>query len=88
MVRSNLQNDHNLNGNLIEKEEEVRSVRKKNDEFKKILNDKKLLDSVELTKSLEQAEKELQELKTKLEVIFIYLSLFVYRVTNFNVELK
>ena len=57
-----------LNSNLIEKEEEVRSVRKKNDEFKKILNDKKLLDSVELTKTLEQTEKDMQELKTKLEV--------------------
>lgn len=57
-----------LNSNLIDKEEEVRSVRKKNDEFKKILNDKKLLDSVELTKTLEQTEKDIQELKIKLEV--------------------
>lgn len=56
-----------LNSNLIDKEEEVRSVRKKNDEFKKILNDKKLLDSVELTKTLEQTEKDIQELKIKLE---------------------
>jgi hypothetical protein len=60
-----------LNSNLIEKEEEVRSVRKKNEEFKQILNDKKLLDSVELSKSLEQAEKDLQELKIKFDVNLI-----------------
>lgn len=57
-----------INSNLIDKEEEVRAVKKKNEEFKKILNDKKLIDSAELSKNLEQAEKELEELKTKLEV--------------------
>lgn len=56
-----------LSGVLIEKEEEIRSLKKKSDELRKVLNDKKLMDSVELTKQLEQAEKDMANLKHKCE---------------------
>jgi hypothetical protein len=43
-------------------------LKKKYSELKKILNDKKLLDSAELTKKLEQSEQELASYKQKTEV--------------------
>lgn len=57
-----------LNKVLIDKDEEIRQLKKKLDEFKKILNDKKLLDSAELSRRLEACEKELDTYKLKYEV--------------------
>lgn len=59
-----------LNKVLIDKDEEIRQLKKKLDEFKKILNDKKLLDSAELSRRLDVCEKELDSYKLKCEVIF------------------
>jgi chromosome segregation ATPase len=57
-----------ITGSLIEKDEEIRALKKKQEEFKQILNDKKLLDSVELAKKLDQANNSLSEYKKKIEV--------------------
>jgi len=57
-----------LTGNLMDKEEEIRAMKKKQDEYKQILNDKKLLDSAELAKKLEQANNSLNDYKKKTEV--------------------
>ncbi len=57
-----------ITGSLIEKDEEIRTLKKKQEEYKQILNDKKLLDSVELAKKLEQANNSLSEYKKKIEV--------------------
>lgn len=62
-----------LNNTLIDKDEEIRTTRKKYDELKKILKDKKLLDSAELSRKLEQCEKDLATYKTKNEVCYYYL---------------
>jgi chromosome segregation ATPase len=61
-----------LNNTLIDKDEEIRTTRKKYDELKKILKDKKLLDSAELSRKLEQCEKDLATYKTKNEVCYSY----------------
>jgi hypothetical protein len=58
-----------LTGSLMEKDEEIRAIKKKQEEYKQIINDKKLLDSVELAKKLEQANNSLSEYKKKNEVI-------------------
>ena len=58
-----------LTGSLMEKDEEIRAIKKKQEEYKQIINDKKLLDSVELAKRLEQANNSLSECKKKNEVI-------------------
>jgi sugar-specific transcriptional regulator TrmB len=57
---------------LIDKDEDARNLKKKLDEYKKILNDKKLLDSAELSKRLEQCEKDLTNSKLKCEVCAKY----------------
>lgn len=57
-----------LNKVLIDKDEDIRQLKKKLEEFKKILSDKKLLDSAELNRRLEQCEKELDSFKLKCEV--------------------
>lgn len=79
-----------INTLLLEREEELRSVKKKNDEMKKIMNDKKLIDSFEISKKLEVAEKDLEEYKQKCEVItdalkenyLVNLSIFESFMTN------
>ena len=53
---------------LMEREEDLRAYKKKADEMKKIINDKKLLDSVEITRKLEIFQKEMEEYKEKSEV--------------------
>ena len=53
---------------LMEREEDLRAYKKKADEMKKIINDKKLLDSVEITRKLEIIQKEMEEYKEKSEV--------------------
>jgi hypothetical protein len=53
---------------LMEREEDLRAYKKKADEMKKIINDKKLLDSVEITRKLEIIQKEMEEHKEKSEV--------------------
>lgn len=57
-----------LTGSLMEKDEEIRAIKKKQEEYKQIINDKKLLDSVELAKKLDQANNSLSEYKKKNEV--------------------
>lgn len=57
-----------LNKVLIERDEETRALKKKLDEYKRILNDKKLLDSADLNRRLEACEKELSAYKLKCEV--------------------
>lgn len=57
-----------LNSTLIDKDEEIRALKKRNDDLKKILNDKNLLDSVELSKKLDAAEKNYSECKTRADV--------------------
>jgi hypothetical protein len=65
----NLKNENRrLNSSLIDKDEEIRSLKKKKDDLKKILNDKKLFDSLELSKKLDQAETSLAHFKTKADV--------------------
>ena len=61
-----------LNSTLIDKDEEIRSLKKRNDDLKKILNDKNLLDSVELGKKLDLAEKNLSESKTRADVRILF----------------
>ncbi len=68
-----------VNSLLLEKEEELRGVRKKNDEMKKIIGDKKLYDSNEIIKQLEACKKELEETKLKCDVSVIELE-FIWRV--------
>jgi hypothetical protein len=65
----NIKNENKrLNSNLIDKDEEIRSLKKKKEDLKKILNDKKLFDSFELSKKLDQAETNLTLYKTKADV--------------------
>lgn len=58
-----------LSTNLMERDDELRVLKKKYSELKEILNDKKLLESADLSKKLEQCEKELNEQKSKCQVI-------------------
>jgi hypothetical protein len=68
----NIKNENRrLNSTLIDKDEEIRSLKKKKDDLKKILNDKKLFDSLELSKKLDQAEASLAHYKTKSDVRII-----------------
>lgn len=57
-----------LTSNIMDKEEDIRSLKKKQEEYRQILNDKKLLDSAELAKKLEQANSSASEYKKKIEV--------------------
>jgi hypothetical protein len=59
-----------LYNNLIEKDEEIRSLKKKVDEMKKMLNEKKMFDIVDLSKQLDESKKDLSSYKEKYEVIF------------------
>ena len=68
MLKASRHESRKLSNNLNEKEDEIRSVRRKNDDLNKILEDKKLLDSYEMSKKLERTEKELEEFKKKNEV--------------------
>ncbi|RNA41553.1 lebercilin isoform X1 [Brachionus plicatilis] len=56
-----------LTTTLIEKDEEIRAMKKKNDEMKKLLVDKKLFDNAELSKRLETSERDLANYKSKYE---------------------
>ena len=58
-----------LSGALMEKDEEIRAHKKRNEDLRKILTDKKLLDSVELSRKLEVAEKDLAAYKSKSETL-------------------
>ena len=58
-----------LYNTLIDKDEEIRALKKKCDELNKILGDKKLLDSVELSKQLEQAERDREHFKAKYDAL-------------------
>ena len=69
-----------INSLLLEREEDVRVAKKKNEEMKKIINDKKLMDTVDMSKKLELADKAMEEYKTKFEVIQIHFG--VYRRTS------
>lgn len=60
-----------INNLLLEREEDLRAAKKKNEDMKKIINDKKLMDTVDLSKKLEQTEKALEEYKTKCEVFLL-----------------
>jgi chromosome segregation ATPase len=75
IIKSLKQDNAKFNKTLIDKDEEIRNMKKKNDDLKKILNDKKLLDSAELSKRLELCEKDLSTYKMKCEVSFIKKSL-------------
>lgn len=55
---------------LMEREEDLRAYKKKADEMKKIINDKKLLDSVEISRKLDIMQKDMEEYKEKSEVKF------------------
>lgn len=57
-----------LTATLIEKDEEIRSMKKRNDDMKKLLTDKKLFDNAELSKKLDSCENELTNYKSKYEV--------------------
>jgi len=74
-----------LNGVLIDKDEEIRNLKKKYSDLKKILNDKKLLDSAELSKKLEQSEQELTSYKLKTEVNIAFI-IFNNKPSCFNLS--
>ncbi len=68
-----LKNDNKkLYNQLIDKDEEIRSLRKKLDEMKKILSEKKIMDIVELNKLLEQTKKDFSIFKEKCDVRFYF----------------
>lgn len=77
-IRKHQDENKRLNNTLIDREEELRVNKKKYAELKDILNDKKLLDSAEIAKKLEKAEKELEEYKSKCEVR-VYLSIYCWK---------
>jgi chromosome segregation ATPase len=58
-----------INNSLLDREDEVRVLKKKNSELKEILDDKNLIESSELSKKLEASEYELKEQRTKYQVI-------------------
>jgi chromosome segregation ATPase len=58
-----------LNASLADKDTELRAIKKKYDETKKILNEKKIMDSVELAKKLEEAERDINYYRKETEVI-------------------
>ncbi|CAF0850593.1 unnamed protein product [Brachionus calyciflorus] len=66
-IKSLKSDNKRLTSTLIEKDEEIRAMKKKNDDMKKILNDKKLFDNVELNKKLDACEKDLETYKSKYE---------------------
>jgi len=68
-IKKHQDENKRLNNTLIDREEELRVNKKKYAELKDILNDKKLLDSAELAKKLEKAERELGEYKAKCETL-------------------
>ena len=68
MLKKTKNENKKLNESVMEKDDEIRVLRKKRDEFKKIVEDKKLMDSVDLSRKLQTTERELQEHKTKAEV--------------------
>ena len=75
----NIKNENRkLTNNLMEKDDELRALKKKLDDYKKILNDKKLLDSAELAKRLDLANTNLSEYKKKVEVLINELKKNVY----------
>lgn len=64
-----IKNDNKkLTATLIEKDEEIRAMKKRNDDMKRLLSDKKLFDNAELSKKLDNSEKELANYKSKYEV--------------------
>ena len=68
MLKKSKAENKRINNLLLDKEDELRTMKKKNEEYKNILNDKKLIDTHEINKKLEQTDKELQEYKQKSEV--------------------
>lgn len=54
-----------VTNSLLDREDELRVLKKKYYELKEILNDKKLLESAELSKKLDRAENELNEQRSK-----------------------
>lgn len=75
--RKALKENKRLSALLMEREEDLRAYKKKADEMKKIINDKKLLDSVEISRKLDIMQKDMEEYKEKSEVKQI--SLFWWR---------
>ncbi len=57
-----------VNNNLLEREDDLRILKKKYSGLKDILNDKKLIDSAELSKKLEICEQELNDYRSKCQV--------------------
>lgn len=70
IIKSVKNDNQRINKMLIDKDEEIRTLKKRHDDMKKIMSDKKLLDSAELSKKLEHSETLLKEYKTKSDVIF------------------
>ena len=68
MLKKSKAENKRINNLLLDKEDELRTMKKKNEEYKNILNDKKLIDTHEINKKFEQTDKELQEYKQKSEV--------------------
>lgn len=77
VIKSSKAESARLNKVLIDKDEEVRQLKKKLDEYKKILNDKKLLDSADLNRRLEQSEKDMSTYKLKCEVQYSFFNITV-----------
>ena len=64
-----LQSDNRkINNSLLDREDEVRVLKKKYGELKDILNDKNLIESAELNKKLEATQQELSEQRSKYQV--------------------
>jgi chromosome segregation ATPase len=64
-------NDNSRLNNMVnDRDEELRVLKKRYSELKDILNDKKLLDSAELSKKLDKCERELEDYKEKNQVSF------------------
>jgi chromosome segregation ATPase len=61
-----------LSTNILEKEDELRVLKKKNDKLTMILNDKNLIESSELRSKLELSEKELEIQVSKYKVCLIF----------------
>jgi hypothetical protein len=77
IIRKLKNENRKLSSTLIDKDEEIRVIKKKLDEYLKILNDKKLMDNVELAKKLSTTEKELSNYKSRHEVIISLILIFL-----------
>ena len=67
-VRKMHNENRKVNNNLLDREDEVRVLKKKYSDLKEILNNKNLIESSELTKKLEASEQELKDQRSKYQV--------------------